>query len=76
MSVIQRARVYLNPRYFSLIYKRFSSAVPQNPVVLEKKHEPVDVKIDDKTIEHLTLPTEKALTGWKKPFGLLVKFIQ
>ena len=53
MSVIQRARVYLNPRYFSLIYKRFSSAVPQNPVVLEKKHEPADVKIDDKTIEHL-----------------------
>lgn len=54
MSVIQRARlVSLDGKVFSLIFKRFSSVFPKKPIVIEIKNEPVPVKIDTKTIEHL-----------------------
>lgn len=54
MSLIHRAGlVYLNRKYFSLIIKRFSSAIPKDPIILESKKVSVDVKIDSKIIEHL-----------------------
>lgn len=54
MSVIQRARlVYLNGKIFSYIFYKFSSAFPKEPIVIEIKNEPLLLKIDAKTIEHL-----------------------
>ncbi|XP_046658105.1 glutamyl-tRNA(Gln) amidotransferase subunit C, mitochondrial-like [Daphnia pulicaria] len=54
MSVIKRAsQLFLNRKYFSFVLKKFSSAVPEKPIVLEREGETASVKIDSKTIEHL-----------------------
>lgn len=55
MSVIKRATnfIYLNRLNISLFFKRFSSAVPKEPTIIQCKEATSGVEIDIKTIEHL-----------------------
>lgn len=54
MSVFRRAFVLLNnSRKYLLNLRYFHPAIPSEPVVLEKKFEPVKVKLDSDLIEHL-----------------------
>jgi aspartyl-tRNA(Asn)/glutamyl-tRNA(Gln) amidotransferase subunit C len=55
MSVIQRAGlIFLNRKYFSYVFKKCCSTVPNEPIVIERKdNETAGIKIDSKIIEHL-----------------------
>lgn len=54
MSVLQRGLSVLTvSRKYLLSYRHLHPAIPREPVVLERKHQPVEVKLEADLIEHL-----------------------